>query len=144
MVESEDSMMKLVYEAAPNILSVKWSDELSVESAQFFKSIVTLFGTIHEKQVANLIVASGSPSGGVLTEDIITHFIHNIPNTPLQRIAMLESPDYLWDSNLYQVIKLLVVSHQLPIAVEVVKDEAAARKWFTQTTKAEKAKPGKV
>ncbi|MCP2042745.1 hypothetical protein [Pontibacter sp. HSC-36F09] len=136
MAGSENRMMELVYEAASNTLSVKWSDDLSVESEQFYESIVALFATIREKQVANLIVASGSPSGGVLTEDIITHFIHNIPDTPLQRIALLESPDYLWDSNLYQVIKLLIVSHHLPIAVEVAEDETAARKWFIQTAEA--------
>ncbi|MBX0333857.1 hypothetical protein K3G39_11480 [Pontibacter sp. HSC-14F20] len=136
MIESEDSMMEMVYEAVPNILSVRWADELSVESARFFQTIVTLFTVIQEKQAANLIISSGKPSGGVLTEDIINHFILNIPHTPLKRIAMLESPDYLWDSNLYQVINLLIVNYQLPIEIEVVKDESAARKWFSQSAKA--------
>lgn len=129
-------MMEMVYEAVPNILSVRWADELSVESARFFQTIVTLFTVIQEKQAANLIISSGKPSGGVLTEDIINHFILNIPHTPLKRIAMLESPDYLWDSNLYQVINLLIVNYQLPIEIEVVKDESAARKWFSQSAKA--------
>lgn len=137
-------MMDMVYEAVPNILSVRWSDELSVESARFFQTIVTLFTAIHEKQVANLMVASGKPAGGVLTEDIIHHIVRNIPDTPLQRIAILESSDYLWDANLYQVIKLLIVNHHLPIAIEVVKDEAAARKWFHQPVNAEKSSVGKV
>lgn len=138
MNESGDKMMEMVYEAMPNILSVKWSDELSVESDLFFQTIVTLFASIHENQVANLIVASGRPSGGVLTEEIINYFIHNIPDTPLKSIAILESPDYLWDSNLYQVIKLLIASYNLSIEVEIVKNEFAARKWFHQTIEAEK------
>jgi hypothetical protein len=129
---SEENMMELVYDAAPSTLSVKWTDDLSVESIQFFRSIVALFSTIHEKQVANLIVASGIPAGGGLTEDIINHFIQNIPGTPLKRIAILESPDYLWDSNLYQVIKLLITNYKLPIAIEVLGSESAAKKWFNQ------------
>ncbi|WP_188500586.1 hypothetical protein [Pontibacter amylolyticus] len=144
MAGSENRMMEIVYEAVPNVLSVKWSDELSVESDQFYESIVTLFVAIREKQVANLIVASGKPSGGVLTEDIIHHIVRNIPDTPLKRIALLESPDYLWDANLYQVIKLLIVNHQLPIAIEVVKDEFAARKWFNQPVKGGKSRAGKT
>ena len=131
----------MVYEATPNILSVRWSDDLSVESARFLQTIVSLFATIREKQVANLIVESGIPAGGVLTEDIINYFIQNIPGTPLKRIAILESSDYLWDSNLYQVIKMLITSYNLPIGVELLKNKPDARKWFSSIPETEKSKP---
>jgi hypothetical protein len=140
MNDSEDNLMELVYEAAPNILSVSWSDDLSVESDRFFQTIVALFAAIQDKQVANLIIASGVPAGGVLTEDIINYFIHNIPGTPLKNIAILESPDYLWDSNLYQVIKLLITSYNLPIAIELLKSKSAARKWFSPSPITTKSK----
>lgn len=130
MAESDDKMMAMVYEESTGILSVKWSDELSVESGQFQETIVSLFSTIVEKNVTNLIVDSGIPAGGVLTEEVISHFIQHIPNTRLRNIAILESPDYLWDYNLYQVIKLLITSYDLPIAVELMKGSAAASKWF--------------
>lgn len=130
MAESDGKMMAMVYDENTGILSVKWSDELSVESSQFQETMISLFSTIVQKNVINLIVDSGTPSGGVLTEDVISHFVQHIPHTPLQHIAILESTDYLWDYNLLQVIKLLVANYDLPIAVELVKGSAAASKWF--------------
>ena len=129
----EVSLMELAYDDVRNILSVKWSDALSVESAQFFDTIVTLFATIREKQVTNLVVDSGIPAGGLLTGEIIEYFIQQIPNTPLKNIAILESPDYLWDNNLYQVILLLVTTYELPIAVKMVKNCSVALEWFPQS-----------
>jgi hypothetical protein len=124
------SLMELAYDDAQSILSVKWPDELSVGSAAFFQTVIALFATIREKQVANLMIDSGIPAGGILTEEIIDFFIRNIPNTPLKNIAILESPDYLWDNNLYQVITLLVTTFQLPIAVTLVKSRASGLEWF--------------
>ncbi|WP_461488933.1 hypothetical protein [Pontibacter sp. HJ8] len=141
MRERKDELMEFVYESTPNILSVKWSDELSVESSRFFQTIVSLFAIIQEKNVANLIIDSGIPAGGVLTEEVIHYFIQHIPGTPLKNIAILESPDYLWDNNLYQVIKLLIASHRLPVAVDLVKDKAAAREFFSPSLFIEKPKP---
>lgn len=123
--------MELNYEAPDNILSVKWPDELSVESVYFFQTIVTLFDAIQEQKVTYLIVDSGNPAGGVLTEEVINYFINHIPHTPLLKIALLESPDYLWDNNLYQVIKLLITTHHLPIQIKLVKSRLAARDWFS-------------
>ncbi|WP_299705724.1 hypothetical protein [uncultured Pontibacter sp.] len=130
MAERDDKMMTMVYEENTGIMSVKWSDELSVESGQFQETMVSLFSTIVEKNVSNLIVDSGTPAGGVLTEEVISRFIQHIPNTPLRNIAILESTDYLWDYNLLQVIKLLISNYDLPIAVELMKGSAAAAKWF--------------
>ncbi|MBD1398938.1 hypothetical protein H9Q13_17340 [Pontibacter sp. JH31] len=129
MAASDDKMV-VEYEESTGILSVKWSDELSVESSHFQETIASLFGTIIDKKVVSLIVDSGTPSGGVLTEQVISQFIQHIPGTPLRNIAILESTDYLWDYNLVQVIKLLVSSYDLPIAVELMKGSAAARKWI--------------
>lgn len=129
----EVSLMELAYDDVRNILSVKWSDELSVESTQFFDTIITLFATIKDKQVANLMVDSGIPAGGLLTGEIIEYFIQQIPNTPLKNIAILESPDFLWDNNLYQVILLLVTTYELPIAVKMVKNCSVALEWFPQS-----------
>jgi hypothetical protein len=126
----EVNLMEIAYDDIRKILSVKWSDELSVESGEFFQTIVSLFTAIQEMQVANLLVDSGIPAGGLLTEEIIDYFIQSIPGTPLKSIAILESPDYLWDNNLYQVIMLLVTTYQLPIAVTLVKSRAAALEWF--------------
>ena len=126
----EVSLMELAYDDVRNILSVKWSDELRVESTQFFDTIITLFATIREKQVTNLVVDSGIPAGGLLTEEIIDFFIQQIPNTPLKNIAILESPDFLWDNNLYQVILLLVATYELPISVKLVKNRSIASDWF--------------
>jgi hypothetical protein len=128
----EVCLMELAYDDIRNILSVKWSDELSVESAQFFETIITLFATIRQKQVINLVVDSGIPAGGLLTEEIIEYFIQQIPSTPLRNIAILESPDYLWDNNLYQVIALLVATYKLPIAVKLVKNRSGALQWFSR------------
>jgi hypothetical protein len=130
MAEHNGRIMVMVHEEGAGMLSVKWSDELSVESIQFQESIVSLFSTIVEKNIINLIVDSGNPAGGVLTEEVISHFIQHIPNTPLRNIAILESTDYLWDNNLLQVIKLLITNYNLPIAVELVKGSKAASKWF--------------
>ncbi|MFD3001284.1 hypothetical protein ACFS7Z_12990 [Pontibacter toksunensis] len=124
-------LMELRCEAAQSIVSVKWSDDLSVESPQFLQTIVFLFAIIQEKQVTNLLINSGLPAGGVLTEDVIQRFIQHIPGTPLKRIAILESADYLWDNNLYQVISLLTTTYRLPIAVKVTKSRAACLEWFS-------------
>ena len=124
--------MELAYEPAHNIVTVRWSDDLSVESARFFQTIVTLFSTIQEREVTNLMIDSGIPAGGVLTEEIIDYFIQHIHTTPLRHIAILESPDYLWDNNLYQVINMLVTTYQLPIALKLVKNHAAGQEWLSR------------
>lgn len=128
----KDDLMELAYEPAHNTLTVRWSDDLSVESDHFFQTIVSLFATIQERKVTNLMVDSGMPAGGVLTEEIIHYFIQHIPNTPLENIALLESPDYLWDNNLYQVIMLLISIYRLPIAVKLVRSQAAGQEWFSR------------
>ncbi|SIT90126.1 hypothetical protein [Pontibacter indicus] len=130
MAENADNMMVTEFQESSSTLSVRWSDELSVESNQFQETIVALFSEIVEKNVRNLIVSSGTPAGGILTEEVISHFIQHIPDTPLRNIAILESADYLWDYNLLQVIKLLISNYKLPIAVELMKGSAAANKWF--------------
>jgi hypothetical protein len=124
--------MEVAYEEAEGILRVSWSDELSVESARFLQTVVCLFAIIQERKVPHLIIDSGLPAGGVLTEEVIQSFIQHIPHTPLKHIAILESPDYLWDNNLLQVISLLITSYRLPIAVALVEDQAAAREWFSR------------
>ena len=131
MSSTEITYMELAYEAVTSTLSVRWSDDLSVESPLFFETIVSLFATIHEKRVTNLLVSSGIPSGGVLTEEVIDYFIRHIPDTPLQNIAILESPDYLWDDNLYKVITLLVSTYQLPISVKLVESRAVGKEWIS-------------
>ncbi|MCC9136538.1 hypothetical protein ACFSKU_07005 [Pontibacter silvestris] len=128
----KDDLMELAYIGAQSTLSVKWSDDLSVESSLFFQTIVSLFATIQERKVRNLVIDSGIPSGGVLTEEVIHYFVQHIPNTPLQNIAILESPDYLWDNNLYQVISLLITSYNLPVSVKLMKSLAASQEWFSQ------------
>lgn len=138
--------MELAFDDTLNLLSAKWSDELSVESFDFFQTIVSLFATVQEKQVPNLFIDSGIPAGGVLTEELIDYFIHNIPNTPLRKIAILESPDYLWDNNLYQVILLLVSTYHLPIEVKLLKTPGAVREWLRKPlmTKSFKARRVKL
>lgn len=138
--------MELAFDDTLNLLSAKWSDELSVESFDFFQTIVSLFATVQEKQVSNLFIDSGIPAGGVLTEELIDYFIHNIPNTPLRKIAILESPDYLWDNNLYQVILLLVSTYHLPIEVKLLKTPGAVREWLRKPlmTKSFKARRVKL
>ena len=123
--------MELAFEETLSLVSVKWSDDLSVESTEFFQTVVFLFGFITEKQVRCLMVDSGVPAGGVLTEEIIDFFTINIRNTPLKHIALLESPDYLWDNNLYQVIRMLISGYQLPITVEMFKNSTIGYKWLT-------------
>ncbi|RAU84099.1 hypothetical protein [Pontibacter arcticus] len=130
-------LMELVYEETGNVLNVSWSDELSVESSRFLQTVAFLFRTIQEKEVANLIIDSGMPAGGILTEEVIHCFIQNIPHTPLRKIALLESPDYLWDDNLFQVISLLITSYSLPIEISMLESRSAAKKWFSCKDKLE-------
>lgn len=129
--------MELAHDDVYNILCAKWSDELGVESPEFFQTITSLFVAIQEKQITDLMIDSGIPAGGVLTEKLIDLFIQNTSNTPLQNIAILESSDYLWDYNLYQVIKLLVAKYELPITVKLVKSRAEGLQWFKQLAFAE-------
>ena len=126
--------MQLNYNPAENILAVKWRDELSVESEVFSETIVTLFDKIKENKVAKLIVDSGKPAGGVLTEGVINFLIQNIPGSTLQFIALLESTDYLWDQNLLQVINLLIYTHQLPVSVKLVRNKTAAEEWLSEVS----------
>ncbi|WP_266203415.1 hypothetical protein [Pontibacter kalidii] len=125
--------MELAYDEAKGILHVSWSDDLSVESARFLQTVVYLFTTIQEQKVSHLIIDSGLPAGGVLTEEVIQCFIHHIPHTTLRKIALLDSPDYLWDYNLLQVISLLVANYKLPIEVKLVSSHAAGLRWFAET-----------
>lgn len=124
--------MQLTFNAADNILAVKWRDELSVESALFSETIVALFNTIKEKQISKLIIDSGKPAGGVLTDGVINYFIQNIPGTTIRYVALLESTDYLWDQNLLQVLNLLIDTHQIPVSVNLVQNKANAEEWLSE------------
>lgn len=130
MILIKNGLIEIEHEASHNIMSVKWANELSVESSAFFQTIITLFTLIKDKKATHLIVDSGLPAGGALTEEVIHYIIHHIPNIPLKKIAILESPDFHWDNNLYQLIKLLITNYQLPIIVNIVKNRAAARDFF--------------
>ncbi|WP_242921290.1 hypothetical protein [Pontibacter liquoris] len=140
MKVSKYGLMELAYDEPRNILSAKWSDALSVESSGFLQTIHSLFTFIQENEVTNLIIDSGIPAGGVLTEELIEFFTRQVPNTSLKYIALLESPDYLWDNNLYQVLSLLITTYRLPIAVKLLKSRTAAQEWLASHSCAQSAK----
>jgi hypothetical protein len=116
-----------------DLLLASWPFHIRSESPEFYDSILVLFRLIKEKQVKKLLLDSGIPDGGTLTEEVIAFVKHEVfLLCPLQKVALLESVDYHWDNNMIQFINYLRLTLALDVQFSTFASKEAAIAWLTQ------------
>ena len=129
-MEIAQSVMQVEVEGDSLIAS--WPNLKSVNSPEFFKSFVSLFVTIREKEISKVIIDSGQPNGGFLTDTIINFGLKVVPYTSLKRIALLESTDFYWDNSLLQIFKYLNSAMDIAIEAKILPNKRAALDWLNK------------
>jgi hypothetical protein len=116
-----------------DLLLASWPDYVEAESAGFYDSILLLFRLIKENKIKKLLLDSGTPDGGILTEEVIAFVEQEVClDCPLQKVALLESSDYHWDNNMVQFINYLILSRGLEVQFQMFLTREAAIKWLTE------------
>ncbi|QHL87350.1 hypothetical protein GU926_07845 [Nibribacter ruber] len=90
-----------------------------------------LFITIREKNIEDVILDSGQPKGGTVSESVMNFGIKIAPHTALKRIALLESPDFHWDNNLLQIFAYLQTTFSLPLESRLFPSKSDALAWLS-------------
>ncbi|MFC6999945.1 hypothetical protein [Rufibacter roseus] len=127
-MEVQAGVMQLEIEGKRLIAS--WPTLESVNSPEFFRSFVSLFVTIRERHISELILDSGQPQGGTVSEPIINFGLKVAPFTALKRVALLESTDFHWDNNLLQILCYLSTSMDFPLEVKLFPSRSLALEWL--------------
>ena len=122
------SVMQLEIEG--NKLIASWPNLKSINSPEFFKSFVSLFVMIREKYISKVVLDSGQPQGGIISDSIINFGLKIVPFTTLERIALLESNDFHWDNNLLQIFNYLNASMNSPLEVKLFSSKSGALEWL--------------
>ncbi|HSI89683.1 MAG TPA: hypothetical protein VK927_01140 [Adhaeribacter sp.] len=113
-----------------HVLFAGWSNSVSVESPQFMESIKHLFYVAAEYNITRILIDSGTPSGGALTEDLVNLVQKYLPTVQPERIALLESPDFHWDNNLFQVLKYLKTALNMSFEIRSFSTRSLAQEWL--------------
>lgn len=119
------------FEISEDVLLASWPSYVKSESPEFFDSVLDLFRLIREKDIKHLLVDSGTPAGGGLTEEVI-HYIEAevFQCCPLQKVALLESVDFLWDNNMVQLINYLITAMNLDVQFRMFHSKEIAVNWL--------------
>jgi hypothetical protein len=116
-----------------DLLVASWPSYVGSESAEFYDSILLLFRLIREKNIKKLLLDSGTPTGGTLTEEVITFIEQEVFHCcPMQKVALMESVDYHWDNNMVQVINYLKMTLELNLEFRMFLSREAAINWLTE------------
>ena len=118
------------FEICKGRLQASWSDDLGTESAEFFASVQHLLTIIIEQQITHLLLDSGKPAGGILTEEVTGYILKNTPFTKLEKVALLESHDFLWDNNIIQLARFLQQTTLVNFEFRVFPAKTNALEWL--------------
>jgi len=119
------------YQLKSDIILASWAYELSVESMEFLNSVKELFQFAKELNLKKILIDSGTPAGGVLTEDVMLLIQESIVNVAAEKIALLETSDFHWDNNLLQFFKYLKNFLQLSYEVRLFSNKQKALDWLS-------------
>lgn len=118
------------YEVRGDVILASWKDELSAESQAFLDSVKHLIRFGHERSIKKILIDSGTPAGGVLTEEVMLLMQNSFGEVAIEKMALLESSDFHWDNNLYQFLQYLKVMLQLSYQVRLFNNKTAALEWL--------------
>jgi hypothetical protein len=121
------------FEIKHDLLLASWPSSVQSGSAEFYDSVLVLFRLIREKKIKKLFLDSGTPAGGILTEEVIAFVEQEVFHScPLQKVALLESIDYHWDNNMVQFINYIKSTLALDVQFQVFLSKEAAINWLTE------------
>jgi hypothetical protein len=112
------------------LLQASWSDELRSESEEFYASVQHLLALITQQQVTRLLLDSGKPDGGILTEEVTSYILKHTPFTKLEKVALLESQDFHWDNNIIQLASYLKQSTLVSFEFRTFSIKTNALEWL--------------
>jgi hypothetical protein len=119
------------FEIKNDLLLAAWPLQVRSESPEFYDSLLLLLRLIKEKEIKKLLLDSGSPDGGTLTEDGIAFVEQQVYLfCPLQKVALLESIDYHWDNNIAQLINYLIMTLELDVQFRMFASKEEAIEWL--------------
>jgi hypothetical protein len=123
---------RYLFNLTGDVLVTRWDDNLSVLTPEFLESVKKLVGLLTEKSIPKLLIDSGIPEGGVLTEEVITYLIENAAQTQVRYIAILESVDFHWDNNMGQLFNYLQSIVPFSFEVRFFRNSTEALDWLFQ------------
>lgn len=118
------------FEVDGNLVLASWSDELPAESEEFLETVKCLLELIISQNKTRLFLDSGTPAGGSLTEEVVGTVLKMAPSLKLEKIALLESRDFLWDNNLQQVAAFIKETYSLPYEFRIFNARDKAFHWL--------------
>ena len=127
-MKASASVMQMEIEG--NTLVASWPCLKSVNSSEFFRSFVSLFVTIRQNAIAGVILDSGQPQGGTVSDSLINFGLKIVPYTALRRIALLESTDFHWDNNLLQIFAYCATFKSSPLQAQLFPSRSEALEWL--------------
>ncbi len=127
-VFAPDTLYK--FEVKGDVIVTCWHESLSAESNEFRDSIKNLFRFAAERKLKKVLLDSGTPAGGTLTEELMLLVQNAILKIDLEKIAILESCDFHWDNNLLQFLKYLNTFLQLDLDIKLFNSKTLALVWL--------------
>ena len=118
------------FEIDNGLLQASWSEDLRSESAEFYASVQCLLEIIIDRKVTRLLLDSGKPEGGILTEEVTGYILKHTPFTKLEKVALLESHDFHWDNNIIQLARYLQQTIMVPFEFKLFATNSDAVAWL--------------
>ncbi|MGV3639339.1 MAG: hypothetical protein ACO1NZ_02395 [Adhaeribacter sp.] len=90
-----------------------------------------MFNLVREQKLSRLLLDSGTPDGGTLTEELIACMKQELSqDCCLKKVALLESVDYHWDNNIMQVFNYLKMTLGLDVQLRMFSTRDMAMNWL--------------
>lgn len=119
------------YEIGNGLLAASWPHHVRSTSPEFLESVKILFNLVGEHKLSRLLLDSGTPDGGTLTEELIACMKQELSqDCSLKKVALLESVDYHWDNNIMQVFSYLKMTLGLDVQIRMFSSRDMAMNWL--------------
>jgi len=133
MILFENSIMKLEYNPATDILDVKYPNLYGYLLPEIKHSIDTLLETVISYDVKKMLLDSRDTMVSIKPEestDISVYMASGLVNTRLQKLARLQSADTVVESRAEENFHLVKSSLKLSFQLKIFSDKDKAMEWL--------------
>ncbi|NEM99683.1 hypothetical protein [Pontibacter burrus] len=134
MILLENSIMKLEYNPATDILDVKYPDLFGYLLPEIRHSIDTLLETVISYDVKKVLLDSRETIVSIKPEestDVSVYMASGLANTRLQKLARLQSADTEVEGRAEENFHLIKKSLKLTYELKIFSDKDKAMAWLT-------------
>ena len=118
------------FEQNNGCLLANWNGGIRMDSEEFTQSLTALLPLLVEKEITCLLLSADIPLEGALNLESLDLLEKFSPDMKLQKIALLESQNFLWDNNVLQTFALIKELAGLPTLIEAHPTKQNALAWF--------------